>query len=147
MGAQCGSHYWQQLEWMSRLSMLGMEIGKSKTRGPYCVCMWKLWKTGVFKESCPFEFVFIIIVYFENVCFLPLGLAHMKSLHTSLNTTHSECKPSTLMSSSTHSFQVFLFLPSHLAPVTSTFLQADTQSSTLRRSRHLNIYYWYIVIE
>ena len=68
--------------------------------------------------------------------------AHMKSLHTSLNTAHSGCKPSTFMSSSTHSFQVFLFLPLHLAPATSTFLQADTQSSTLLRSRcpnHLNL--------
>ena len=54
----------------------------------------------------------------------------MKSLHTSLNTAHSECKPSPFMSSSTHSFHVFLFLL-HLAPATSTFLQADTQSSTL----------------
>ena len=37
--------------------------------------------------------------------------AHMNSLHTSMNTAHSGCKPSTFMSSSTHSFQVFLFLP------------------------------------
>ena len=66
----------------------------------------------------------------------------MKSLYTSLNTTHSGCKPSTFISSSTHSFQVFLFLPLHLAPATFTFLQADTQSSTLLRSRcpnHLNL--------
>ena len=66
----------------------------------------------------------------------------MKSLHTSLNTAHSGCKPSTFMSSSTHSFQVFLFLPLHLAPATSTFLQADIQSSTLIHSRcpnHLNL--------
>ena len=40
----------------------------------------------------------------------------MKSLHLSLNIAHSGCKPSTLLSSSTHSFQVFLFLPLHLAP-------------------------------
>ena len=33
--------------------------------------------------------------------------AHMKSLHTSLNTAHSGCKPSTSMSLSTHSFHVF----------------------------------------
>ena len=43
----------------------------------------------------------------------------MKSLHISLNTAHSRCKPSTSMSSSTHSFQVYLFLlhlthPCHL---------------------------------
>ena len=59
----------------------------------------------------------------------------MKFLHTSLNTAHSGCKPSTFMSLSTHSIQVFIFLPIHLAPATSTFLQADTQSSTLLRSR------------
>ena len=52
----------------------------------------------------------------------------MKSLHISLNTAHSECKPSTFMSSST---QVFLFLPLHLTPATSTLLQAHTQSYTL----------------
>ena len=66
----------------------------------------------------------------------------MKSLHTSLNTDHSGCKPSTFMSSSTHSSQVSLFLSLHLAPATSTFLQADTQSSALLRSRcpnHLNL--------
>ena len=34
----------------------------------------------------------------------------MWSLHTSLNTAHSGCKLSTSMSSSTHTFQVFLFL-------------------------------------
>ena len=55
----------------------------------------------------------------------------MKSLHISLSTAHSECKPSTFMSSSTHSFQVFLFLLLHLTSATSTFLQADTQSSTI----------------
>ena len=69
--------------------------------------------------------------------------AHMRSLHTSLNITHSGCKPNTsTMSSSTHSFQVFLFLPLHLTPATSTYLEADTQSSTLLRSRcpnHLNL--------
>ena len=66
----------------------------------------------------------------------------MKFLQTSLNTTHSGCKPSTFMSSSIHFFQVFLFLPLHLAPATSTFLQADTQSSPLLRStcpNHLNL--------
>ena len=55
----------------------------------------------------------------------------MKSLLISLNTTYSGCKPCTFMSSFTHSLQVFLFLPFHLTPATSTFLQADTQSSTL----------------
>ena len=31
----------------------------------------------------------------------------------------------------THSYQVFLPLPAHLTPATTTFLQADTQSSPL----------------
>ena len=60
-----------------------------------------------------------------------LDLVQELSLHTSLNTAHTGCKPSTFMSSSTHSFQVFFLLPLYLAPATSTFLQADTQSSTL----------------
>ena len=55
----------------------------------------------------------------------------MKPLHISLNTAHSACKPSTLISSFTHSYQVFLPLPAHLTPATTTFLQADIQSSPL----------------
>ena len=52
----------------------------------------------------------------------------MRLLHISLNTTHSECKLSSSISSFTHSPQVFLPLPAHLAPATTTFLQADTIS-------------------
>ena len=66
----------------------------------------------------------------------------MKPLHIFQNTAHSRCKPSTLMSSSTHSFHVFLFLPLHIAPVTSTILQPNTHPSTFLRSRcpsHLNL--------
>ena len=55
----------------------------------------------------------------------------MKPLHISLNTAHSGCKPSASISSFTHSYQVFLPLPAHLTPATTTFLQADTQSSPL----------------
>ena len=55
----------------------------------------------------------------------------MKSLHISLNTAHSECKPSAFISSFTHLYQVFFPLPAHLTPATTTFLQADTQSSSL----------------
>ena len=65
----------------------------------------------------------------------------MKSLHISLNIAQSGCKPSTFISF-THSLQVFLFLPLHLTPVISTFLQADTLSFTLICSRcpnHLNL--------
>ena len=69
--------------------------------------------------------IIIIIIYFENKFLFfhffhaTLGLdvwlfAHMRSLHISLKTAHSGCKPSTLISSSTHSYQVFLFLPLHL---------------------------------
>ena len=43
----------------------------------------------------------------------------MRLLHISLNTTHSECKPSSSISSFTHSLQVFLPLPAHLTPATS----------------------------
>ena len=50
----------------------------------------------------------------------------MRLLHISLNTTHSECKPSSSISSFTHSLQVFVPLSTHLTPTTTTFLQADT---------------------
>ena len=46
----------------------------------------------------------------------------------------SWCKPSSSMSSFTHSLHVFLPLPTHLTPATITFLQADTQSSPFLRS-------------
>ena len=66
----------------------------------------------------------------------------MRPLHISLNTTHAECKPSSSISSLTHSLQVFLSLLTHLTPATTTFQQADTQSSPLLRStspNHLNL--------
>ena len=66
----------------------------------------------------------------------------MKPLHISLNTAHSGCKPSSSMSSFTHSLHVFLPLPLLFSPTTSTFLQADTQSSPLLRftcPNHLNL--------
>ena len=66
----------------------------------------------------------------------------MRPLHISLNTAHSLCKPSFFISSFTHSYQVFLPLPAPLLPATTTFLQADTQSSSLLRStcpNHLNL--------
>ena len=57
--------------------------------------------------------------------------AHMKSLHTSLNTTttHQDVNQA-LSCHHPHSLKVFLFLSLHLAP--ATFLQADNQSSTLQ---------------
>ena len=83
----------------------------------------------------------IIIIYFENVYFLhaKLGLdvcPREVSTHPwKVNTAHSGCKPSPSMSSYTHSLQVSLFLPLYLPPATSTYLQADTQSSTHLCSR------------
>ena len=47
----------------------------------------------------------------------------MRPLHTSLNTAHSRCKPSSSASSFTHSLHVFLPLPTPLTPATTTFLQ------------------------
>ena len=91
--------------------------------------------------------IIIIIIYFQNIHFLhsQLGLdilPDMKLLHTSMNTTHSECKPSSSISSFTNSLQVFLPLHAHLTPATTTFLQADTQSSPLipyTCPNHLNL--------
>ena len=55
----------------------------------------------------------------------------MRLIYISLNTTHSECKPSSF----THSLQVFLPLPAHLSPATTTtFLLTNTQSSLLLHS-------------
>ena len=67
----------------------------------------------------------------------------MKSLHTSLNTAYSGRKPiqfHVILHTFSSSLPILLFLTSH--PATSTFLQADTQSSTLLCSRcpnHLNL--------
>ena len=80
--------------------------------------------------------IIIIIIYFLNVHFFhaQLGLdvfPDMRLLYISLNTTHSECKPSSSIPSFTHSLQDFLPLPAHPTPATTTFLQADTQSYAL----------------
>ena len=69
-------------------------------------------------------------------------MPQIKSLHISLKTAHSGCKPSSFMSSLTHCSHVFLLRPRPLVPFTTNPLQADTQSSTLLRSRcpnHLNL--------
>ena len=58
----------------------------------------------------------------------------MRHLHKSLNTAHSGCKPSSSVFFFTHSLHVFLPLPTHFTPATTTFLQADTQSSPFLRS-------------
>ena len=55
-----------------------------------------------------------------------------------LNTAHSRCKPSSSMSSSTYSLQVFLPLSPLFSPTISTILQPDTQSSPLLGSTCLN---------
>ena len=86
-------------------------------------------------------FIIIITIYFKNVHFFHAQLGsdvfpYKRLLHISLNTTHSECKPSSSISSFTHSLQVFLPLPAHLTPATTTFLQADTQSSPLFNAPH-----------
>ena len=91
--------------------------------------------------------IIIITIYLKNVHFFHAQLGSdvfpdMRLLHISLNTTYSECKPSSSISFFTHSLQVFLPLPAHLTPATTTFLQADTQSSPLLRStcpNHLNL--------
>ena len=69
-------------------------------------------------------------------------LPQIKSLHISLKTAHSGCKPSSFMSSLTHCSHVFLLLPQPLVSSTTNPLQAETQSSSLLCSRcpnHLNL--------
>ena len=61
----------------------------------------------------------IIIIHFLNFNFLHTQLRldvfpHMKPLHITPNTAHSGCKPSSSLSSFTHSHQVFLPLPAPL---------------------------------
>ena len=99
-------------------------------------------------RNSKFQIILIIItIYFENVHFFHAQLGSdvfpdMRLLHISLNTTNSECEPSSSISSFTHSLQVFLPLPAHLTPATTTFLQADAQSSPFLRStcpNHLNL--------
>ena len=61
----------------------------------------------------------------------------MKPIHISLNTAHSGCKqapPCHLL----HALFLSLPLPLLFSPTTSTFLQADTQSSPLS-THHLNL--------
>ena len=91
--------------------------------------------------------IIIIIIYFtkRQSFYTQLGFdvpPEMKPLHISLNTAYSGCKPSAFISSFTHLYQASLPLPAHLTPATTTFLQADTQSSSLLHSicpNHLNL--------
>ena len=55
-------------------------------------------------------------------------MANIKSLHISMNIACSDYRPSNFLSSFTHLSQVFLLLPLHFTPVTSTLSQANTQS-------------------
>ena len=75
-------------------------------------------------------------IYFENVHFFQATFAHMRSLYTSLKTAHSGGKPSTFYVIIHTLFPSIPIPPltSH-ALATSTFLQDNTQSSTLLRSR------------
>ena len=63
----------------------------------------------------------------------------MRLLHISLKTTHSECKPSSSISSFTHSLQVFLLYPhiSHLPP---------PHFYSLTCPNHLNLPHLYITL-
>ena len=98
-------------------------------------------------ETLAVLIIIIITIYFKNIHFFHAQpgsdvFPDMRLLHISLNTTHSKCKPSSSISSFTHSLQVFLPLPAHLTPATTTFLQANTQSSPFLYStcpNHLNL--------
>ena len=73
---------------------------------------------------------FIIIIYFQNIHFFHTQLGSdvypdMKPLHISLNTFHSECKPSSSISSFTQSLYVFLALSIPFSPTTQGHNQAS----------------------
>ena len=105
---------------------------------------WKSWRP---RESSPWSLLFrcvqsviiIIIIYFENVHFL--CYARVRGLPMWSPSTHPWIPP--IQDVIIHTFfQVFLFLPLYFVSATSIFLQADTQSSTLLRSRcpnHLDL--------
>ena len=92
---------------------------------------WVSWKNLLMKSSSSFILKTFLFPPYARVRHLP----QIKSLHISLKIAHSECKPSSFMSSLTHCSHVFLLLPRPLAPSTTNPLQADTQSSTLLCSR------------
>src|SRR5512139_837469 len=69
-------------------------------------------------------------------------IPHIKPLHLTRSCAQSHSKPRCFKSFFTHSPQVFLLLPFCLSPSTSKYLQADTQSLSLLRSRcpnHLSL--------
>ena len=102
-------------------------------------------------DSCQMEAIraaFVILFPHTTIC--PLLLRYVSFTSSTLvqfSNQEQFQNPQTkhfyvMMSSFTHSFQVFLFLPLHLTLATSIFLQADTQSSTLLLSRcpnHFNL--------
>ena len=104
-----------------------------------CCLLIVVLTSNVFSEFGDFSKIFAnASIYFENRP--PIAPYEVPPL----NPEHYPFRLQTknLHASSKHSFKVFLFLPLLLAPATSTFLQDDTQSSTLLRSRwpnHLNL--------
>ena len=88
--------------------------------------------------------IIIIIIYFLDMHFFHAQLRldvfpDIRLLHISLNTTHSESKPSSSISSFTHSLQVILPLSAHLTPATTTFLQANIFQDYIQKVHCFNI--------
>ena len=104
-------------------------------------CFINYTDTSIEQLSIVVEIVVIIIIikiYFENVNFfqakLGLDICPLKSLHTSLNTTHSECKPSTFISSirPPTSHPCYLHISTGRHPIIHTHAQ-DAQITSIWR--------------
>ena len=90
----------------------------------------------------------IIIIHFENIYFFHATLRLDVCPYEVPPHIPEYCpisKPSTYMPYFTHSLHVWYCIPPLLSPATSTFIQVNTQSSTLLRFRcpnHLNLPYF-----
>ena len=84
------------------------------------------------RDSAASPFIFKTSIFSTLSCRVR-RFSDMRLLCISMNTTHSECKPS---SSITHSLQVFLPLPTHLTPATTTILQADGDTQSVERKNY-----------
>ena len=130
--------------WVSQHRQLVQRYWQTLKRTNFTFSMNLDYKNMIKITFCKLSSLFILKTFISSTLgsdVLPYIWVIIWVLSTYPWTPHSECKPSSSISFFTYYLQVFLPLPTHLTPATTTFLQADIQSSPFLCStcpNHLN---------